>query len=297
MTGETAATFFRTPEERFERLPGFDYKPVYRQVGGLRLAHVDVGDGPPVVMLHGSPAWSFIWRRMIPPLRDAGFRCLAPDHAGYGRSDKPLDPAWYSVDRHVELTGSLLDELDLRDVTLVVHDWGGPIGITLSRQRPDRVARVVVLDTAVDHREVWMSETWVRVRDFIEQTADLPVGEIMRATAAHDPGDDVVAAYQAPFPTPESTGALKGMMLAVPAPGDAAAAAAADETYEALRRDERPMLIVWAEGDLFLTLASGQRFASRIGRQIDHVIPGAAHALPEDAGPEVARLIADWLRA
>lgn len=288
---------FRTPDERFERLPGFEHEPVYREVDGLRLAHVDVGDGPPVLLLHGSPAWSFIWRKVIPPLREAGHRCIAPDHAGYGRSDKPVDPGWYSVERHVELAGSLLDELDLHDVTVVVHDWGGPIGLSLALARPDRVTRIVVLDTAVDGREVWMHETWVRVRDFILETEELPVGELMRATVTHEPGAGVVEAYQAPFPVPKSTGALRGMMSAVAPPEDEDAAAAADRFYDALRRDTRPMLILWAESDLFLSLASGQRMAARMGREIDHVIEDAGHGLQEDQGPLVGRLIADWLRA
>jgi haloalkane dehalogenase len=116
---------FRTPDGSFEGLPDFDFEPHYKAVGGLRLAHLDIGEGAPVVMLHGEPAWSFIWRKVIPPVRDAGYRCVVPDHAGFGRSDKPTDPAWQSLERHVELTGALLEELDLRDVTLVVHDWGG----------------------------------------------------------------------------------------------------------------------------------------------------------------------------
>ncbi len=291
------AGVFRTPEERFEHLPEFPYEPAYREVEGLRLAHVDVGEGPPVVMIHGSPTWSFIWRKVIPPVRDAGYRCIAPDNAGYGRSDKPVDPGWYSVERHVELTATLIEDLDLRDATLVVHDWGGPIGLTLALAHPDRVARVVILDTAVDPREAWMSDSWVRIREFVTATSDLPVGEVARATCASDPGDEVAAAYQAPFPSGEATAALSGMMLAVPPPDDGDAIAAADAFYDALRQDPRPMLILWAESDLFLTLASGQRFASRIGRQVDHVVPGAGHGLQEDAGAEIGRLIADWLRA
>jgi haloalkane dehalogenase len=182
-------------------------------------------------------------------------------------------------------------------VTLVVHDWGGPIGLTLALAQPDRVARMVILDTAVDHREAWMNDSWVRIREFIEQTEDLPVGELVRATCSHDPGDQVVAAYEAPFPVTESTAALRGMMMSVPPIDDEGAAAAADAFYDYLRRDPRPMLILWAESDLFLTLASGQRLASRIGRHIDHVIPDAGHGLQEDQGSMIGQLIAEWLRA
>ena len=285
---------FRTPDERFGRLPGFEYEPAYREVEGLRLAHVDVGQGPPVVLLHGSPAWGFVWRKVMPPLLDAGYRCIVPDHAGYGRSDKPVDPGWYSLDRHVALTRTLLEDLDLRDVTVVVHDWGGPIGLRLALEHPDRVARVVILDTVFDANEIWMNEAWVGLANFIRATSELPVGDLMRATAYHDPGDEVAGAYEAPFPTPESAAALRGMVGAVPEPGEATAAAAG-EFYERLRRDTRPMLIVWGEADLFLTLASGQRLASRIGREIDHVIERAGHALQEDEGELVGRLVADWL--
>jgi haloalkane dehalogenase len=288
---------FRTPEECFDGLPDFEYEPHYRSVGGLRLAHLDVGEGPPVLMLHGEPAWSFIWRRVIPPLRDAGYRCLAPDHAGFGRSDKPVDPDWQTLERHVELTSSLLEELDLREVTLVVHDWGGPIGLTLAIAHPKRIARIVVLDTVIDPREVWISERWVEFREFVERTADMPVGELMRATCFHDPGDDVAAGYEAPFPTVESKAALRGLPLSVPRSDDERAAAAADALCAAVRSDPRPVLTMWGERDLILTLASGERLASRIGRRIDHVVPEAGHGLQEDQGPMIGSLIAEWLES
>jgi haloalkane dehalogenase len=288
---------YRTPEERFEGLPDFAFEPTYRTVGDLRLAHLDVGEGAPIVMLHGEPAWSFIWRKVIPPVRDAGYRCVVPDHAGFGRSDKPIDPTWQSLERHVELTGTLLEELDLRDVSLVLHDWGGPIGLTLALAHPDRVARIVILDTAIDAREAWMSEAWVRFREFVERTEDLPVGEGMRGTCFHDPGDDVVRAYEAPFPAPESKAGVRGLPMSVPRADDRAAGAAADGFCDALRLDTRPMLTLWAEHDLFLTLASGHRLASRIGRHIDHVIPEAGHALQEDQGPMIGDLITEWLRS
>ena len=126
----------RTPDERFDDLPGFHLAPTYREVDGLRLAHIDEGEGPPVVFFHGEPTWSFLWRKVIPPVRDAGFRCIAPDYAGFGRSDKPTDLAWYSYDRHVELTATLLTDLDLRDATAVVHDWGGRSGCGSPRSTP-----------------------------------------------------------------------------------------------------------------------------------------------------------------
>jgi haloalkane dehalogenase len=288
---------YRTPDERFEDLPDFPFEPAYETVGDLRLARVDTGDGPPVVMLHGEPAWSLIWRKVIPLVRDAGYRCVALDHAGFGRSDKPLDPAWHSLERHVGLTSALLERLDLRDVTLVVHDWGGPIGLNIALMHADRVAGVVILDTALDPREPWTSETWVRFRDFLAQGGDLPVGEGMRATCLHDPGEDIIRAYDAPHPTPESKAAFRGLPMTVRRDPDAAELAAIDGLHDALRRDPRPMLTLWAEDDLFLTLASGQRLTARIGRTIDHVIADAGHGVQEDQGELVGALIADWLRS
>ena len=296
-TAHPAAGVYRTPEERFEGLPEFAFPPSYRTVGDLRLAHLDVGEGPPVLMLHGQPTYSFIWRKMIPPIRDAGYRCVAPDHAGFGRSDKPTDPAWQSLERHVELTGSLLEDLDLHDVTVVVHDWGGPIGLTLALAYPDRISRIVILNTVIDSREVWINEAWVRIRDWIASTEDLAIGELVRAICYKDPPDDVVAAYEAPFPTPESKASLRGLVMSVPDSDDKSAGALSEAWFAALRRDTRPMLALWGQQDLFLTVASGQRLVAGIGRRIDHVIPQAGHALQEDQGPMIGGLIADWLRA
>src|SRR6202051_2031990 len=119
----------RTPEGALGGLPGFPFAPHYREIDGLRLAHVDEGEGAPVIFMHGEPTWSFLWRRVLPPVRDAGFRCVAPDLVGFGRSDKPADIGFYTYDRHVELVAALLEDLDLTGATIVVHDWGGPIGL------------------------------------------------------------------------------------------------------------------------------------------------------------------------
>ena len=117
---------YRTPEERFDAVPDYPWEARYRDWEGLRLAHLDEGSGEPIVLLHGEPTWSFLWRKVMPPLLDAGFRCIAPDLPGFGRSDKPTDLDWYSYDRHAEATAALLDDLDLREATFVLHDWGEP---------------------------------------------------------------------------------------------------------------------------------------------------------------------------
>jgi len=136
----------RTPDERFEGLPDFPFEPRYAELDGLRIARVDEGDGPPVVFFHGEPTWSFLWRKVIGPVREADFRCIAPDLAGFGRSDKPLELGWYSYDRHTELMAALLDELDIAGATAVMHDWGGPIGLRLAVEHPQRFERLVIMD-------------------------------------------------------------------------------------------------------------------------------------------------------
>ncbi len=137
----------RTPEESLRGLPDFPFESSYREIDGVRLAYLDEGEGKPVVFFHGEPTWSFLWRKVIPPVRDAGYRCIAPDYAGFGRSDKPTDLEWYTYDRHVELISTLLEELDVRDATAVVHDWGGPIGLRLAVEHPDRFSRIVIMET------------------------------------------------------------------------------------------------------------------------------------------------------
>src|SRR6266516_44778 len=222
LSGATIMEVYRTPEERFERLPGFGYQPRYRHVADLRLAHIDEGEGAPVVFLHGEPTWSFLWRNVIPPVRDAGYRCIAPDLVGFGRSDKPVDPSWYSYDRHVELVAALLEDLDLRGATLVVHDWGGPIGLRVAVQDPQRVGRIVAMDTGVFTGHQPMSQAWHRFADFVARTQDLPIGLLVRRGCATDPGDAVVAAYEAPFPEQRAKAGAKAFPALIPltpAPG------------------------------------------------------------------------------
>jgi haloalkane dehalogenase len=165
----------RAPDELFEGLPDYPFAPHYRAVDGLRMAHVDEGEGAPVVFWHGEPTWSYLWRNVIPPVRDAGFRCVAPDLMGFGRSDKPIDLDWYSYDRHVATAATLVDDLDLRDATFVVHDWGGPIGLRVAVEKPDRVSRIAILDTGLWTGRQRMSDAWWAFRNFVERTEDLPI--------------------------------------------------------------------------------------------------------------------------
>ena len=287
----------RTPDELFEGLPNFPFSPHWRQYDELRLAHLDEGDGAPVLFMHGEPTWSFLWRQVIGPVRDAGFRCVAPDLPGFGRSDKPIDQDWYSYDRHTHAMAGLLEDLDLRGVTVVVHDWGGPIGLRLAVEHAERIDRIVILDTGLFTGHQPMSDAWIAFRDFVARTEDLPVGFLVRGACHTDPGDDVIAAYEVPFPNPEAKAGARAFPLILPTEPGAPGAEAGARVLAALREDTREKLILWADADPVLPLETGRRFAQALGTEIAHVIPDAGHFLQEDAGPEIGALIADWLRA
>jgi haloalkane dehalogenase len=286
---------FRTPDERFADLPEFGFEPRYREVDGLRLAHMDEGEGEPVVFVHGEPTWSFLWRKVIPPVLEAGYRCIAPDHAGFGRSDKPTDLGWYSYDRHSELFAELIERLDLRDATVVVHDWGGPIGLRAAVEHPNRIARMVVMDTGLFTGEQSMSDAWKTFRDFVERTEDLPVGFLVKGAVARGLSEEVQAAYEAPFPTPESKAGARAFPLMLPTTPEMAGAAAGKRVLERLRTDERPKLHLWADSDPIIPFKVGERFAAAINGEPPEKISNASHFLQEDAGEEIGRRIAAWL--
>jgi haloalkane dehalogenase len=285
----------RTPTEALAGLPDYPFTPQYREVDGLRLAHIDEGEGAPVIFIHGEPTWSFLWRKVIPPVRDAGFRCIAPDLAGFGGSDKPVDVGWYSYDRHTAMTAALLEDLDVRGATIVVHDWGGPIGLRLAVEHPERIERIVILDTGLFTGRQRMTDAWIAFHDFVERTEDLPIGFLVRGACKNDPGEEVVAAYDAPFPDPASKAGARAFPLMIPRSPDAPGAAAGQKVQDALREDRRPTLILWADSDPILPPKVGERFAEAIGGPPPRTIEDASHFLQEDQGPVIGALVADWL--
>jgi haloalkane dehalogenase len=287
----------RTPDELLEGLPDFPFAPHYRQVDGLRIAHVDEGEGPPVLFFHGEPTWSFLWRKVIPPVRDAGFRCIAADLPGFGRSDKPVDFDWYSYDNHTAVSATLLEDLDIRDATIVVHDWGGPIGLRLAVDHPERISRFVITDTGLFTGHQPMTDAWKAFRDFVERTEDLPIGFLVRAACKTDPGDEVAAAYEAPFPSVESKAGARAFPLMLPTSPEAPGAAAGQRVLDAMRDDRRPTLMLWADSDNIIPPKIGERFAEAIGREKPKTVPDAGHFLQEDAGDHIGREIAAWLSA
>ncbi|MBC7633809.1 haloalkane dehalogenase [Aeromicrobium sp.] len=287
----------RTPDDRFEDLPGFAHQPSYREWEGLRLAHVDVGEGDPVVLLHGEPTWSFLWRHVIDELVPAGHRCIAPDLPGFGRSDKPLDD-WYTYDRLVASVVDLFVQLDLHDVTLVVHDWGGPVGLRVATtEMAHRISRLVVMDSGVFTGTQPMGETWQAFRQFVDSTPDLPIGFLVQS-GVHGGLDDAVAlAYEAPFDTIDAKGGPRALPGLIPQTPDAPGAPEGRDVVRELAADTRPMLLLWAEHDTVLPLDGP-------GRQMEKLLPlaqplkliaGAGHFLQEDCGEQVGAAISAWL--
>jgi haloalkane dehalogenase len=279
---------FRTPDERFEGLPGYDFEPHYAELHGLRLHWVDEGDGDPIVCFHGEPTWAYLYRKMLPPLVAGGQRVICPDYAGFGRSDKPTDRGWYTYDRHVELMTQLLGALDLQNATVVVQDWGGPIGLRWAMESADRVARLCILNTGLFTGRV--SKGFMAWRDFAERNPDLPVGFVIQGATATDLPDDVVAAYEAPFPTPESKAGAAQFPLMVPTGEEAAGAKEMGEVADALSRWDKPVLVAFSDQDpVFPFPRAGEAFTSRIPSAGEQVrIEGAAHFLQEDRGEQIA---------
>lgn len=288
---------FRTPDERFADLPDFPFAPNYAEVDGLRMHYVDEGEGSPVVCFHGEPSWSFLYRHMLPPLLAAGHRVICPDLAGFGRSDKPTDFGWYSYDRHVEQVTGVLDPLDLRDVTVVVQDWGGGIGLRWAVEHPDRVACLVIMNTGLFTGRV--SKGFLAWRAFAEKNPDLPIGFVVQGGTATELSDEVVAAYEAPFPSAESKAGAATFPLLVPTDESAPGAAEMARVAEALSRWEKPALVAFSDSDpVFPFPKAGQVFVDLIPGAEDQVaIEGAAHFLQEDRGGVIAERILEWERS
>jgi haloalkane dehalogenase len=279
---------YRTPDERFAGLPEFPFTPRYLEHDGLRMHYLDEGDGDPVLLLHGEPTWSFLYRRHVLALAPSA-RVVVPDYFGFGRSDKPLDQGWYTYDRHVASIERLVEELDLRRLTIVVHDWGGPIGLRVAVEHPERVERLVITNTLVGAGRA-PSETWLRFRDVVRQVGgELAVGRLVAAGCATEPADEVVAAYDAPFPTPESKAGVLAFPELVPTEREHPSAAALMAVRDALRQWDRLTLVLWGAEDSVLPASYADGFAELVpGALPAETVAGAGHFLHEDRAEEVA---------
>ena len=278
----------RTPDERFAGLPGWPFSPRYAEQDGLRVHYVDEGAGDPVLLLHGEPTWGYLHRKLIPPLA-AVARVVAPDYLGFGRSDKPVARDWYSYAAHSTTVARLVEQLDLRDLTVVVQDWGGPIGMRLAAEHPERVARLVILNTGIGAGRA-PSEEWLRFRAFVRRVGtELVAGQLVRISCVTELPDEVVAAYDAPFPVPESKTGMLMFPELVPAEPGHPEAAAHTTVREAMGHWTKPALVLFSDSDPIFSPSHAERLAAHIpGALPAETVAGAGHFLQEDRGEVVA---------
>lgn len=289
----------RTPDERFAGLPGFPFTPHYVVVDGLRLHVVDEGQGDPILCLHGEPTWSYLYRQMIPPLA-ADHRALALDFPGFGRSDKPGYIADYTFPLFCDSLAGVIAALDLKRITLVVQDWGGLIGLTVAGRMPERFARLVIMNTGLPTGEEPLGEAFMRWREFaVKMGRGLPVGRVIRGGLVNGSRlpEDVVAAYEAPFPDERYKAGVAAFPLLVPLTPNDPGAAELKTARDALSRWKKPTLVMFSDGDP-LTQA-GRVFFRRLipaaKEQPRLVICDAGHFLQEEKGIEIAANIIDFI--
>jgi len=300
-----AMEVLRTPDQRFAALPEYPFEPRFVEVpsgdgGRLRVHYVDAGpsQGEVVVMLHGEPSWSYLYRKMIPVLVEAGLRCVAPDLVGFGRSDKPADRNDYTYERHVEwMRAALFDALDLREVTLVGQDWGGLIGLRLVGEHPDRFARVVAANTFLPTGDRPPSDAFLAWQRYSQETPEFDAGRIVNGGCATDLAPEVVAAYDAPFPEDRFKAGARQFPVLVPTSPDDPAVPANRRAWEVLERWRRPFLTAFSDGDP-ITRGGDRVLQDRIpgaAGQPHTTIAGAAHFLQEDRGEELAGAVARFV--
>jgi haloalkane dehalogenase len=289
----------RTPDHRFAGLTGYPFAPHYTEVGGLRIHHVDEGprDAPTVLMLHGEPTWSYLYRHMIPVLAGAGVRAVAPDLPGFGRSDKPAHRADYSYQRLVDWMREWLAANDLRRLTLVCQDWGALVGLRLAAECDDRFSRIVVANGALPTGDRSPRPIFHFWQTFARVTPWLPVGLILRIGCRTWLEDDVIAGYRAPFPSEAYKQGAHALPLLVPTTPTDPASQPNRDAWARLEQWRKPFLTAFSDGDLVFRGADRyfQRIVPGAQGQPHTIVREAGHFIQEDAGPELARIVIDFM--
>ena len=293
--------FLRTPDERFADLPDFPFAPHYVEVDGLRMHYLDEGppDGEVVLLLHGEPSWSYLYRRMIPVLTRAGLRAVAIDLVGFGRSDKPTRREDYTYQAHVDWTWAAIEAIGLTDITLVCQDWGGLIGLRLVGEHPERFARVVAANTVLPTGDLDPGEAFLAWRQFSQESPDFPVGKIIGGACVGKLAPEVAAAYDAPFPDESFKAGARHFPMLVPTRPDDPASAANRAAWEVLRTFDKPFLCAFSDSDP-ITRAAEPLLRKQIPGaegQTHVTITEAGHFLQEDKGVELAEAVVQFVAA
>jgi haloalkane dehalogenase len=295
----------RTPDECFEGLPDFGFAPHYAEVpdghgGTLRMHYLDEGprEGSVVLLMHGEPSWCFLYRKMIPVLVARGYRCIAPDLVGFGRSDKPTERDDYTYARHVEWVRSLLfDALNLSNITFFGQDWGGLIGLRVVAENPDRFDRVAIGNTGLPTGDTRITDAFLNWRRFSQETPNFDVGFIVSSAVVNPLPPEVVAAYNAPFPDDSYKAGARQFPVLVPIEPDDPASEANRAAWEVFATWDKPMLMLFSDSDP-VTAGSDRLFLERVPGtkgQPHRTIERAGHFLQEDKGEEVATALADFI--
>ncbi len=297
----------RTPDEHFADLPDFPFSPHYVEVddgegGTLRIHHLDEGppDAAPVLLMHGEPSWSFLYRHVIPALVEAGHRVIAPDLVGFGRSDKPTEQSDHTYARHVEwMRQALFDRLDLRDITFFGQDWGGLVGLRLVALAPERYARVVIGNTGLPTGHGPASEAFLAWQKFSQEAEDFPVGAIINGGCTTDLAPEVIAAYDAPFPDDTYKAGARIFPTLVPTSAEDPATPDQEAAWKVLERFDKPFLLAFSDADP-VTKGGDAPFRAKVPGaqgQAHTTIEGGGHFLQEDRGPELAEVINGFIEA
>ncbi|MFA5891951.1 MAG: haloalkane dehalogenase [Actinomycetota bacterium] len=289
----------RTPDDRFADLPGYPFEPNYVEVEGLRIHYVDAGprDAAPILLMHGEPTWSYLYRTMIPVLSAAGHRCIAPDLVGFGRSDKPVARADYTFQRHVDWMRGVIEALDLRDVTLFGQDWGGLIGLRVAAENEDRFARIVAANTFLPTGDIPPSPAFLAWQKYSQEAPRFHVGGIVKGGCVNDPSADVIAAYDAPFPEDAYTAGARRFPMIVPTSPDDPASIPNRAAWKVLEQWSKPFLCMFSDSDPITR--GGDRYFQKVvpgtAGQPHVTIEGAGHFLQEDKGAEIAGHLVRWM--
>ncbi len=294
----------RTPDERFANLPGYPFAPHYIDVpdgdgGTLRMHYVDEGprDGKIVLLLHGEPSWSYLYRKMIPGIVAAGHRVIAPDLVGFGRSDKPSEQSDYTFQRHIDWLTSFVVKLDLRDITYFGQDWGAVLGLRVAAENEARFARIVIGNGGLPTGDRPPNEAFMRWQKFSQTSPKFFIGQLIQAATVTTLTDDVVAAYDAPFPDDSYKAGARIFPTLVPTTPDDPAAEANRRAWEVLMKWEKPFLTAFSDSDP-VTKGGEHVMQKRIpGAQGQpHVmLAGGGHFLQEDVGEELGRIVVDFI--